>query len=242
MNSGRHGQVYQLRSSYFRGRAPEGAYGDADPGTYKSIPGALRDVPLPAPLTKDGAPLWTTMSARRSVRNYAKDPLRLDVLSQLLWAVNGVTKRSSHYQLRTAPSAGALYPVETYLVVNRVESLEPGAYHHNVLRFSLELLKTGRLGAALSDACVGQTMCERAAAVFIWTAVIARCRVRYHERAYRYVYMDAGHAAQNLCLAATALELGCCTIGAFFDEEVNALVGADGESEFSVYLAAVGGR
>jgi SagB-type dehydrogenase family enzyme len=83
-------------------------------------------------------------------------------------------------------------------------------------------------------------MLEEAACVFIWTAIIERSKWKYRERAYRYIYLDAGHIGQNLYLAATGLGLGCCTVGAFFDEEVDQLIGVDGKNEISIYLGAIG--
>jgi SagB-type dehydrogenase family enzyme len=138
------------------------------------------------------------------------------------------------------PSAGALYPIETYVVVNRVEGLSPGIYHFSVKKAQLVLITEGSLGQDCSRAALGQAIIEGAACIFVWTAMVERSKWKYRERAYRYIYMDAGHIGQNLYLAATALGLGCCTVGAFFDEEVDQLIGIDGKSEISVYLGAVG--
>jgi SagB-type dehydrogenase family enzyme len=102
------------------------------------------------------------------------------------------------------------------------------------------LLEEGDLGSRAAAAALDQPMAEQAAVVFIWTAVVERAKWKYLERAYRYIYMDAGHIGQNLYLAATALGLGCCAIGALYDEEVNRLVGADGVNETAVYMACVG--
>ena len=138
------------------------------------------------------------------------------------------------------PSAGALYPIETYIIVNRVEEIPSGLYHYNVKEAQLVLLKEGHFGSDLCHAGLGQEMLEEASCVFIWTAIVERSKWKYRERAYRYIYMDAGHIGQNLYLAATALGLGCCTVGAFFDEEVDRLIGVDGKEEISIYLGAVG--
>jgi SagB-type dehydrogenase family enzyme len=138
------------------------------------------------------------------------------------------------------PSAGALYPIETYIAVNRVDEIPPGIYHYNVKETQLILLKEGNFGPDLQQAGLGQEMLEEASCVFVWTAIIERSKWKYRERAYRYIYMDVGHIGQNLYLAATAMNLGCCTVGAFFDEEVDRLIGVDGKEEISVYLGAVG--
>ncbi len=147
---------------------------------------------------------------------------------------------SRRVDFRATPSAGALYPIETYIVVNRVEEIPPGIYHYNVKEAKLSLLKEGHFGSDLCHAGLDQEMLEEAACVFIWTAIVQRSKWKYRERAYRYIYMDVGHIGQNLYLAATALNLGCCTVGAFFDEEVDRLIGLDGKGEISVYLGAVG--
>jgi SagB-type dehydrogenase family enzyme len=125
-------------------------------------------------------------------------------------------------------------------VVNRVEGLSPGIYHFSVKKAQLVLIKEGSLGQECSRAALGQAIIEEAACIFVWTAMVERSKWKYRERAYRYIYMDAGHIGQNLYLAATALGLGCCTVGAFFDEEMDQLIGIDGKSEISVYLGAVG--
>jgi SagB-type dehydrogenase family enzyme len=141
---------------------------------------------------------------------------------------------------RTVPSAGALYPVEVYLVVNDVVGLEPGVYHYAVRAHTLELILQERVGEKLVEATLGQTMCGACPVVFAWTAVVERCRCRYGQRAYRYIYLDAGHAAQNLALTAAALGLGSCQIGALYDEEVEKILGVNGDEEPVLYLSTVG--
>jgi SagB-type dehydrogenase family enzyme len=104
----------------------------------------------------------------------------------------------------------------------------------------LEELRAGQFGHDITQAALGQKMCLEAAAVFIWTAVFQRSKWKYDQRAYRYVYLDAGHIAGNLALAAVAIGLGTCQIGALFDDEVNAIVGVDGTDESVVYMSVVG--
>ncbi|MFH1539830.1 MAG: SagB/ThcOx family dehydrogenase [bacterium] len=217
-----------------------GSLGDRDPGTYKHYPDALEAVSLPAPESAGGAPMWDAIHRRRSARGYAPEPLGLKELSQLLWAMNGLTKVTSHFQFRSSPSAGALYPVETYLVANNVEGIDRGIFHHDIRNFKLEMLRRGDFSAQVAEAGLGQNFLAKAAVVFVWTAVVARARVKYQDRAYRYLYMDAGHIGQNLYLAAAGMGLGCCAVGAFFDDEVEALVGADGKMEIALYMGAVG--
>jgi SagB-type dehydrogenase family enzyme len=174
------------------------------------------------------------------MRQFQERPLNRDELAALLWATQGVTLATSGYLLRTAPSAGALYPVETYLAVHRVQDLEAGVWHLHVPDFTLALLHSGDCRGRLAAAGLSQPFLGTAAVVFIWTAVLNRAMWKYRERAIRYLFLDAGHICQNLMLAATALGLGCCPVGAFFDEEVEALVQVDGREEVALYLAAVG--
>lgn len=210
-------------------------------GTYKLFPNPLSRIELPAPSREGGGGIWPLLQQRSSVRDYTLEPLSLEEVSQLLWASQGITRERGEWQFRTAPSAGALYPIETYLGVNRVEGLITGLYHYEVRQHRLAFLREDELiGNALSRAAMGQTVCQRAAMVLIWTAVISRSARKYGERAYRYIYMDAGHVAQNLYLAAAALDVGCCTIGAFFDDEVDAVLGIDGREETTVYMATIG--
>jgi SagB-type dehydrogenase family enzyme len=125
-------------------------------------------------------------------------------------------------------------------VVNRVEGLDPGVYFLNVTDFSLERKNKGDFSLPIAQAALDQDIAREAAVVFIWVAVIHRSRQKYRQRAYRYIYLDCGHIAQNLYLAATAMGLGCCGIAAFFDDEVNNLIEADGLEETAIYLATVG--
>lgn len=195
---------------------------------------------LPAPTVGGGEPIWDTLRKRRSKRRYSNGYISQKDLSQLLWATQGITGRVSGFLLRTAPSAGALYPIETYLWVHKVEDLSMGIYHFNIKKFCLELIFGGNYALRLKEACLGQHMLSTCSVVFIWTAVIDRCRIKYGERAFRYIFMDVGHICQNLYLAATAMGLGCCAIGAFYDDEINKMLGINGINESVVYLATVG--
>jgi SagB-type dehydrogenase family enzyme len=200
----------------------------------------VETVKLPPPKERAGPSLWTTMGTRRSRRNYSPDPIKTDVLSQLLWAASGVTAEKQGLPLRTVPSAGGLYPIETYVVVNRVHGMEPGVYHYFPPDHTLELLRKGDYSRATAHAALDQKMAGTAAVTFIWTAVLERSKWKYRQRAFRYIYLDAGHIGQNVALAAEGLGLGCCAIGALYDDEVNDLVAADGEDETVVYMCSIG--
>jgi SagB-type dehydrogenase family enzyme len=234
------GDRFQAETKYVRDRMPAGRLDwGKRPGPYKVYPEAHK-VKLPATQSTGGMPVWETLGRRRSVRDFGGSPIGVKDLSQLLWATQGVTKIMGEYALRTAPSAGALYPVETYLSIQAVEGVEPGIYHYGVTEHELELLRKGDFRDAVARAALDQGFLAEAAVVFAWTAVFARSKWKYKERAYRYVYLDAGQIAQNLALAAVAQGLGSCQVAALYDDEVNAVLGVDGKEESIVYMTAVG--
>jgi SagB-type dehydrogenase family enzyme len=209
------------------------------PETYKRYPSAPR-IELSTPQSEDGAPLWDVLQRRRSERRFESQSLEEADVSQLLWAAQGITRARQGYGLRTAPSAGALYPVETYLAIHAVEGVEPGIYHYAVQEHQLEQLERGDFRNQVARAALDQGMAGRADLVFIWTAIFERAKWKYRQRAYRYVYLDAGHIAQNVALGAVALGLGSCQIAALYDDEANALLGVDGEEESVIYMTVVG--
>ena len=209
------------------------------PPVYKNYPEAPR-ISLPRPAFEKTESLWSILNQRRSKRRYTIEPISVETLAKLLWATQGITLSAPEYQFRTAPSAGALYPVETYLSVHHVLDVKQGIYHFNVLDFALEEVAQGDFSEHLIPAALDQAMVGRAAVLFMWTAVVLRSMWKYRNRCVRYIFMDAGHIAQNLQLAATSMGLGCCPVGAFYDDEINKLLGIDGEEETTIYLAAVG--
>jgi len=186
------------------------------------------------------ADLWEALRARRSHREFAGDPMPEERLFLLLWAAQGISQKGP-WPFRTAPSAGALYPVETYVCAVRVEGVVPGVYHWELPEERLAAVgRRPDLAAVACQACLDQPMVAQAAVTFIWSAVWGRSAQKYGDRALRYAYLDAGHLAENLHLAATALGLGACMVGAFLDDEMNALVGVDGDEESVIYAACVG--
>lgn len=235
------GDLYHQETKYRRETMPRGGLDWAhQPPPYKEFTYGFRHFPIRPPEQKGGASLWEAIAQRRSIREFSDKSISFSELSQLIWATQGITNRAWGFEFRASPSAGALYPIETYLLANRVEEIPSGLYHYNVKEAQLILLKEGKFGPEICQAGLGQELLEEAACVFIWTAMVQRSKWKYRERAYRYIYMDAGHIGQTLYLAATALNLGCCTVGAFFDEEVDRVMGVDGKNEISVYLGAVG--
>jgi SagB-type dehydrogenase family enzyme len=234
------GDRFQDETKYARGKLPGGFLDWAKrPGIYKNYPDAPK-VDLPQAEGRGGMPVWEAIGRRRSIRDYRSSPLKPAELSQLLWASQGITRVVGDFGLRSAPSAGALYPVETYVSVQMVENIGPGIYHYNVPAHRLELLNAGDFRAAVAEAALDQGFLAEAAVVFAWTAVFERSKWKYKQRAYRYVYLDAGHIAQNVALAAVASGLGSCQVGALYDKEVNAILGVDGENESILYMTAVG--
>jgi SagB-type dehydrogenase family enzyme len=234
------GDVFQIETKYGRGQMPRGGLDwNSKPETYKSYPDAPK-IALSAPQKADGPGLWDAIQARRSVRRFAGTPLKETHLSQLLWATQGITRLREGFAFRAAPSAGALYPIETYLVVHNVEGTAPGLYHYGIERHELEQLQVGDLRMAAAQAALDQEMVYHANVLFVWTGLFERSKWKYRQRAYRYVYLDAGHIAENLALAAVALGLGSCQIAALYDDEANALLGVDGIEESAVYMSIVG--
>lgn len=207
---------------------------------FKQYDDPLAVVQLPEPRRTGGEPLWELIARRRTQRRFSAEPISLQELSQLLWAIQGVTGETNGFILRTVASAGALYPNDTYLVLNNVEGAGPGIAHYQVREHSLAILKEGPFGQACVEACFGQRFCGSAAVVFAWGAVVSRCAQKYGDRAYRYIHLDAGHIGGQLQLAAAGLGLGSVNIGAYMDEKVDALFGLDGVEETVVYLTAVG--
>lgn len=234
------GHRYLLETRYSRAGLgePRRAYPRAP--LHKEYPQAQARLSLKPEARPQPADLWQCLAQRRSQRRYQERPLTQSELAALLWATQGVTLASHNYLLRAAPSAGALYPVETYVAVHRVTGVTSGIWHFQVQDFSLEMVREGDFRRPLVAAGLSQNFLGTAGAVFIWTGVLNRARWKYRERAIRYLFLDAGHICQNLMLAATALNLGVCPVGAFFDEEVEQLLEVDSQEEPALYLAAVG--
>ena len=175
------------------------------------------NIKLPEALTTGNHSLEQLLSQRRSVREYQNSSIALAQLAQLLWAAQGITHPQG---LRTAPSAGALYPLEMYVAVNNVTDLEPFVYHYHPKQHRLQMHEPCNVNRMLTRAAYGQSSVRDAAAVVVFTANYERSTVKYHIRGARYAHIEAGHAAENLFLQAQALELKTVVVGAFFDDEV----------------------
>jgi len=191
-----------------------------------------RTITLPEPRQDGEMSVEAALLQRHSVREYSSDPVTLAELSQLLWAAQGITHSRD---MRTAPSAGALYPLELYVVAGRVDGLERGLYryrigHHDLLEVSREDLQDELTAAALGQDCVAD-----AAVLIVVAGVVERTAVKYGERALRYVHMEVGAVAQNVYLQAAALGLGTVYVGAFRDAQVKQVLQmAEEEDPFAI--------
>jgi SagB-type dehydrogenase family enzyme len=211
------------------------------PPLYKDYPDARR-VALPGPRLDGAMPLDLAIAKRRSVRDYAAEPLTLDQFSRVLFLTGGINTDDWGHLHRTAPSSGALYPIEIYPVVHNVAGLEQGVYHYGYERHELRLIRPGDLRARVVEQGIGQEFLGQCAAVLFLTQVMQRMRFKYQDRSYRYGLLEAGHLGENLYLAASAAGLGACGVGAFMDDDMNAMLGVDGVEEAVVYMLAVGPR
>ncbi|HUV02036.1 MAG TPA: SagB/ThcOx family dehydrogenase [Desulfobacteria bacterium] len=193
-------------------------------------------ITLPNPRSESDTSVEAALAQRRSIRAYSGENLTIDEISQLLWAAQGIT---APWGGRTAPSAGALYPLELYVVIGDVEGVDDGVYRYRPANHTLEKVRDGDVRAELADAALGQNCIRDAAIDIVFTAVYERTTGKYRERGVRYVQLEAGHAAQNVYLQAVALDLGTVTIGAFTDSEVTSIMNLQ-EQEDPLYIMPVG--
>jgi SagB-type dehydrogenase family enzyme len=193
-------------------------------------------IQLPAPSYDSDISVEQSLLHRRSTRSFTGEAVKIEEVAQLLWAAQGVTDPGG---LRTAPSAGALYPLEVYLVAGNVQVLKAGVYKYIPGSHELVRVIDGDKRARLADAALEQFFVAGGAAVIVFTAVYERTIDKYGDRGIRYVHMDAGHAAQNMCLQAIALGLGVVTVGAFYSDQVSNLLALP-EDERPLYIIPVG--
>ena len=186
--------------------------------------------------------LVSAIANRESRREFSSSWLSLAELSFLLWATQGVRRIvRNHVSLRTVPSAGARHSFETYVFANRVQGIETGLHRYLPVENELLMLNPIQdMEAALTHACMGQGFVGDSAATFAWTTIPYRMEWRYSVAAHRVILIDVGHVCQNLYLACEAIRAGTCAVGAYDQQAVDALLGVDGENEFTVYLAPVG--
>jgi SagB-type dehydrogenase family enzyme len=191
-------------------------------------------------------PLIDAIRRRRSRRKFKQQSLTLEELSFLLWVTQGIQKRKKIYAgaggtLRTVPSGGARHPFETYLVINNVDTLKTGLYRYLPMENRLLYLKSEKsLSKKVASSCYKQNWIGKAAVIFIWTAIPYRSEWRYSFVAAKTIAQESGHICQNLYLASEAIGAGTCGVGAYYQKELDNILGVDGEDEFVVYIAPVG--
>ena len=203
-----------------------------------------REVFLPFPRIITNMSIEESILYRRSIRDYASEPITLMELSMILWAAQGIT--NTQYRFRASPSAGATYPLELYVVIGERKVLvdknvfiDAGIYKYDVYRHSLVLIKAGDYREQLSDAALRQEWVKNAAVDIVICAVYERTTARYGDRGIRYVHIEVGHVGQNIYLMATALNLGTVAVGAFYDEKVSEIIGTV-ENEYPLYIMPIG--
>ncbi len=202
----------------------------------------LVELVAPGDLTIGTMPLIEAMRRRHSQRRFTEEPLSLEELSFLLWATQGLRPAArSDPAWRTVPSAGGRHPFETYLAAHHVQGVAPGLYRYLPLEHRLCFLRADpALPERIIDGCRDQRYAGRCAATFIWTVLPYRSEWRYGPIAHKMIAQDAGHLCQNLYLAVEAIGAGTCAIGAYDQDKMDALLGVDGQDEFTIYIAPVG--
>ncbi len=192
-------------------------------------------ISLPTPDLKGDISVEKTLEDRRSVRAFSQKSLALSDIGQILWAAQGITEKVEQPPAqwkgdewmggkRTAPSAGALYPMEIYLIVSQVEGLDEGVYWYHPGNHELRKVVSGEIRKKLSSAALEQSCIQEAPASIVMTGVYERTANKYGDRSQRYVHIETGAIAQNIYLQAEPLELGTVFVGAFQDEEVSKLL------------------
>jgi SagB-type dehydrogenase family enzyme len=202
-------------------------------------------IPIATPASLAPA-LGDVIACRRSRRDFGCEPVATDVLAALLDAGYGVTgaleSPDDHppASVRAVPSGGALYPMELYAAVLRVDGLEPGLYHFDPLSPCLEVVQPGLTEEEVAALSTYPAIASSCAVLLLVAAIFGRTRFKYGLRGYRFALLEAGHVAQNIVLAATALDLAAVPLGAFYDHRADAFLGLDGVNESTLYTIAVG--
>jgi SagB-type dehydrogenase family enzyme len=209
---------------------------------YRTIgpPGSAQALPPPTE-----SPLQQLIRDRHSCRRYEKRHMRIETLSTLLFAAYGVTRKmqledETNYLCRSIPSAGGLYPLEVYVSLQRVEGAADGLHHYNVLNHGLEPVQIGGAFEQLRSVMLAFPFIQDANVLFFLVGVFARTQRKYGPRGYRFILLEAGHSAQNICLAATQTGLASLCIGGYLDSKLNRILQLDPVEEGVVYAVAAG--
>jgi SagB-type dehydrogenase family enzyme len=187
-------------------------------------------IQLPEPASDGGMSVEAALAKRESVRHFTSVPLTLFQISQVLWAAQGITR---NWGGRTAPSAGALYPLELYL------ALPDGLFHYIPDNHQLMHISDSNFIEDLAAVALGQQCIRESSAVVVIAAVYKRIEQKYGRRGERYVKVEAGHAAQNILLQAVSQGIGAVPVGAFYDEDVRKVLGLPSDHE-PLYLIPLG--
>jgi SagB-type dehydrogenase family enzyme len=231
--------LYHLNSEpWLNLEAYEAAY-EVEAKRYAPIGEGVALPPPPA------TPLRELLVRRSSCRSFEPRPLTMADLGAVLAGAYGVARTGAIpgvplVLLRTVPSAGGLYPLEIYAALQAVEGLAAGLHHYNVGEHTLEPARPDAAWSELREILLTYEFCAAASAVVFLTAVFARSQKKYGPRGYRYILLEAGHVAQNLCLTATERGLACLCMGGFMDSQLNRFLGLDPRSEGALYAVAVG--
>ncbi len=217
-------------------------YQTGDPIQYSDVEDPGTTLPLPSPCNSAIAKL---ARSRYSCRKFVAQEMPLAKLATLLWAANGLTRQSeltdgSLWLSRTVPSAGGLYPLEVYAVVQRVEGILDGTYHYSVWNHSLKTIVPALTLRDFERAVLAYPFIEDANVLMLFVAVFKRAQHKYGPRGYRYILLEAGHAAQNVCLAATESALASLCIGGYFDSKLNNLLSLPDTEEGVIYALGIG--
>lgn len=234
------GVVGWLSGDFF-GLVPKN--GKKSEGKNATIP-TINSYVLPIPMFDIDVSIEEAIAWRRSIREYEDDPISIEHLSKILWASHGISE--INFEFRTTPSAGATYPLEIYIVISEygalIESsnyLDPGSYKYDINTHSIELKKKGILDKELAKASLNQEWVQKAPINIVICSMFKRTERIYGDRGRRYVHIESGHVGQNIYLMAAALNLGTVAIGAFHDDEVKNVIGAD-ENEEPLYIMPIG--
>lgn len=192
---------------------------------------------LPEPKYNSSTSVEMALLERRSIREYKEEPLTLFEIAQLLWSAQGRSNQKINF--RTTPSAGALYPLELYVVIGNVEGVTKGVYRYNCFEHELLKVREGDVRDDLTIATLGQTCVRDGAVDFVFSAVFERITQKYGDRGIRYVCMEAGHAAQNIYLQVVSLKMATVVLGAFRDEKVKKILTMPDE-EVPLYIMPIG--
>jgi len=211
--------------------------------SYKNYYSAEK-IYLPKEFKKSKTSIEEAIRKRRSIRDFSGKSLNIKELSKLLYLSYGITGQIENNEtkifLRASPSAGALYPIEIYPVIFNVKSINKGLYHYNVKNHLLEKLKNGDYNDLIYRCTLSQEMIKHTSVVLLLTAMFNRTKIKYGERGYRHIFLDAGHIGENIYLTATAMKLGVVSIGGFIDDDLNEFLDINGVDEAVIYIFAIG--